>query len=381
MLLRLLEEDLAARAAAGLKRQRRVVETPAGVRLRVDGREVLAFGSNDYLGLANHPKIAAALQQGVGTWGVGAGASHLLTGHYAVHEELEQALAQWVGLPRALAFSTGYLANLGVIPALVGRNDAVFGDRLNHASLHDGALLARAEFERYAHNDVADLARRLEACPARRKLVATDAVFSMDGDLAPLRELLAVAEAHDAWLLVDDAHGFGVLGEGRGALAHFGLASPRLIYMGTLGKAAGVCGAFVAGTDTVIETLLQSARSYVFTTASPPALARAACASLEVMRDEPQRHRALASRIAQLKEGLAGTRWSLLPSDTPIQPLLVGDNESVLALSAALWEQGFWVPAIRPPTVPKGTARLRISLSAEHGAADVAALTSALRRL
>ena len=381
MLLEALDQALAARTAAGLSRRRRVVESACGPRLRVEGRELLAFGANDYLGLAAHPRLIAAVQEAVAAWGVGAGAAHLLTGHYAVHEDLERELAAWVGMPRALAFSTGYMANIGIIPALVGREDAVFLDRLDHACLYDGAALSRAAVERYAHNDVGDLARRLAATPARRRLIATDAVFSMDGDLAPLPELLELAERHDAWLLVDDAHGFGVLGQGRGTLQEWGLASPRLIYMGTLGKAAGVFGAFVAGAVNLIETLLQAARSYVFTTASPPAFAAAACTSLALLREEPERREVLRARIAQLREGLAGTHWPLAPSTTAIQPLLVGDNGAALALSQALWDAGFWVPAIRPPTVPPGTARLRISLSAAHRAEDVAALIDCLRRL
>lgn len=379
MLLEALDEALAARTAAGLQRRRRVVESACGPRVRVDGRDLIAFGSNDYLGLTNHPRIVAAMQEALATWGVGAGAAHLLTGHYRVHECLEMELAEWVGLPRALCFSTGYMANIGVIPALVGREDAVFLDRLDHACLYDGAALSRAAVERYSHGDVADLERRLAASKARRKLIATDAVFSMDGDLAPLPELLALAERFDAWLLVDDAHGFGVLGEGRGSLAHFGLQSPRIIYMGTLGKAAGVFGAFVAAAASVVETLLQNARSYVFTTASPPALAQALRASLAVLREEPARRLDLQARIAQLRTGLAGSGWKLLPSSTAIQPLLIGDNADALRLSDALWEAGFWVPAIRPPTVPPGTARLRISLSAAHRAEDVAALIACLR--
>ncbi len=379
MLLESLAGDLAARELAGLRRKRRVAESAAGARLRVDGKDVLAFGSNDYLGLANHPKVVAALQRGAQAWGAGAGASHLITGHTEAHEAMERALAAWVGMPRALSFSTGYLANIGVIPALLGRGDAVFGDRLNHASLYDGARLAQADFERYAHRDLSDLRLKLENSPGKRKLIATDAVFSMDGTVAPLAELLALAERFDALLLVDDAHGFGVLGQGRGTLQELNLASPRLVYMGTLGKAAGVAGAFVAGAEVVIETLLQKARSYIFTTAAPPALAEAVLASIEVQREEPERRARLFAHIAQFKAGLDGTQWTLLPSGTPIQPLLVGENEPVLALSKALWEAGLWVPAIRPPTVPKGTARLRVSLSAAHSEEDVARLIAALR--
>jgi len=380
VLLESLAAELAAREPAGLWRQRRIVASAAGARVRVDGKEVLAFGSNDYLGLAGHPRIVAALQAGAETWGAGAGASPLITGHTEAHEAMELALAAWVGMPRALSFSTGYLANIGLIAALAGRGDAVFGDRLNHASLYDGARLAQADFERYAHRDLDDLGAKLETSSAKRKLIVTDAVFSMDGTLAPLAELLALADRFDALLLVDDAHGFGVLGEGRGTLRELGLASPRLVYMGTLGKAAGVAGAFVAGAEVVVETILQKARSYIFTTAAPPALASAVLASLAAMDDEPQRRARLFAHVAQFRAGLAGSKWTLLPSDTPIQPLLIGDNEAALALSRALWDAGWWVPAIRPPTVPKGTARLRVSLSAAHSEEDVAGLIAALRR-
>ena len=286
---------------------------------------------------------------------------------------------------RALTFSAGYLANLAIVTALVGRGDAVFADRLNHACLNDAALLSRADFVRYPHGDVAALERRLAASTARRKLIATDAVFSMDGDLAPLPALADLADEFDAWLVVDDAHGFGVLGEGeragRGALAHFGLASERIVYMGTLGKAAGVAGAFVAAHPAVIETLVQTARPYIYTTAAPPHLAEALRASLRIIRDDAGRHAHLAALIARFRERMRGLPWTLLDSRTAIQPLVVGANAAAVALADALWQRGFWVPAIRPPTVPKGTARLRITLSAAHSIADVDALADALADL
>jgi 8-amino-7-oxononanoate synthase len=377
-----LHQELDERAALGLLRRRRVLQSPQGVHITVDGHSYLSFCSNDYLGLAQHPQLIAALQQGAQQYGVGAGASHLVSGHFASHHELEQALADFVGKPAALSFSTGYLANLGVVQALVGRGDTVFADRLNHASLNDAMLLARAAVKRYRHNDVAQLAQQLAECKNGRKLVVTDAVFSMDGDLAPLPEILALCQQHDAWLLVDDAHGFGVLGEqGRGALAHFNLASPRIIYMATLGKAAGVSGAFVAAEEVVIQTLLQNARSYIYTTASAPALSIALQASLRLLREEGWRRERLQQLIAQLRSGLRELPWTLLPSDTPIQPLQVGGNEAALALSEGLRARGIWVPAIRPPTVPQGTARLRISLSAAHSAQDVAQLIEALHAL
>ena len=285
----------------------------------------------------------------------------------------------------ALTFSSGYLANLAILTSLAGRDDAIFADRLNHACLNDGALLSRARFVRYPHADVAALEKRLAASTARRKLIATDAVFSMDGDIAPLIELAALAGAHDAWLVVDDAHGFGVLGgrdaPGRGALAHFGLQSKRIVYMGTLGKAAGVAGAFVAAHPAVIDTLVEAARSYMFTTAAPPLLADALRASLKVIREDAARHAHLGSLIVRVRDRMRETPWRLLESHTAIQPVIVGSNAAAVDFAEALWLRGFWVPAIRPPTVPKGTARLRISLSAAHSLAEVDALVDALAEL
>lgn len=381
-----LQDELDQLSAAGLRRQRRVLASPCGRLATVDGREVVNFASNDYLGLANDPAIVQAMTDGAQRWGAGSGASHLVAGHLMPHEQLEIALAQFTGFPRALTFSTGYLANLAVTPTLAGRGDAVFADKLNHASLIDAMQLAKANgavVQRYPHNDSATLARLLAASTAQRKLIVTDAVFSMDGDLAPLPVLLALAERHDAWLIVDDAHGFGVLGpQGRGSLAHFNLpASPRLLLMGTLGKAAGVGGAFVAGSDLAIDYLLNKARSYIFTTATPPAIACALSASLErIARDDGLRQRLFAN-IARLRDGLYGLPWRQIASMTAIQPLIVGDNQATLDLSRALWDQGFWVPAIRPPTVPKGSARLRISVSAAHTTDDIDRLVTALRNL
>ena len=373
-------------AAAGLSRRRRLLTSPCGPRAVVDGREMLAFASNDYLGLANHPDVAAALADGARQWGAGSGASHLVSGHLGPHELLEEKLAAFVGFPKALSFATGYLANLAVVPTLAGRGAAIFADKLNHASLIDAVQLAKAQgadSHRYPHNDVAALERLLAASPAETKIIVTDAIFSMDGDLAPLPLLLDLAERFDAWLVVDDAHGFGVLGpQGAGSLAHFGLpASPRLVLMGTLGKAAGVAGAFIAGSEIAIEYLLQRARSYIFTTAAPPAVACALIQSLAIIAGDDIRRAHLFALIGRLRDGLAGLPWRLLPSLTAIQPLLVGDNRATLELSQALWERGLWVPAIRPPTVPKGTARLRISLSAAHGEADVDRLINALKEL
>jgi len=365
---------------AGLMRSRLTLESAQGPRIRIDGQEHVAFCSNDYLGLAADPRIVAAVVKAVQRYGVGSGASHLVTGHSVAHDRLETALAEFVRMPRALLFSTGYLANIGVVTALAGREDAVFSDALNHASLIDGIRLSHAQVVRFAHCDVNALGRALEQSQARSRFVVTEGVFSMDGDIAPLPAILELCERFEAWLLVDDAHGFGVLGaEGRGVLEHFGMASPRIIYVGTLGKAAGVSGAFVAGAATMVETVLQRARSYIYTTASPPFLAAAVEASLTIIREETWRRRRLCALIDLLKRGLRGSRARLSPSETPIQPLIIGGNADAVRASQALRERGIIVPAIRPPTVPEGTARLRISLSSAHDEADVEGLVVALR--
>ncbi len=377
-----LQAELDTRKAQGLLRSRRTLATPQSPHITVDGKPYLAFCSNDYLGLANHPQLVAALQQGTQQWGVGAGAAHLVSGHFEPHHQLEQQLAAFVGKPAALLFSTGYMANLGVVQALVGKGDTVFADKLNHASLNDAMLLSRAEMKRFRHGDMAQLESYLEQAASGRKFVITDAVFSMDGDMAPLRELLALCERHDAWLYVDDAHGFGVLGEnGRGSLAHFGIASPRIIYMATLGKAAGVSGAFVAAEQVVIDTLVNHAHSYVYTTASPPALSAVLSQSLELIAQGNMLRDHLHQLVVRLRKGLSDLPWQLMPSETAIQPLLIGDNLQVLKLSEGLRERGIWVAAIRPPTVPPGTARLRITLSAAHSAEDVDRLIGALHEL
>lgn len=373
------QEKLAARKAMGLYRQRRELESPQGARVTVDGRELLNFCSNDYLGLANHPALIAAAQAGAARWGVGSGAAHLVCGHFAVHEAFEQRFAAWVGLPAALSFSTGYMANLAVITALAGRGDTVFADKLNHASLNDAVQLSRAHFRRYAHNDLAALERLLVDSGSGRKLIVSDSVFSMDGDLAPLAGLLELAERHDALLYLDDAHGFGVLGQGRGALAEFGLDSNRIVYMATLGKAAGVAGAAVAADSVVIDWLINQARPYIYTTAAPPMLAQALLASLDLIEAEAWRRERLAAHVALFRQMLAPFADRLIDSATPIQPVLMRDNASALALSAALKAAGFWVAAIRPPTVP--TPRLRVTLSAAHTIEDVAALAACLVKL
>ena len=377
-----LHAELADLDARGLRRTRRVLQSPQTARVTVDGREYLAFCSNDYLGLASHPKLAQAAQEGCARYGVGAGASHLILGHGTAHHALEEALARFVGLPRGLLFSTGYMANIGVVTALVGRDDAIFADRLNHASLNDACLLSRAAFKRYPHRDLGALEKLLSVTHARRKLVVTDAVFSMDGDIAPAPELVALAERYDAWLLLDDAHGFGVLGNrGRGVLSHYGIDSARVIYMATLGKAAGVFGAFVAAQAQVVETLVQRARSYIYTTATPPLLAHALLESLRLIEAEQWRRDRLSQLIRLLKDRIAVRRWGLLPSETAIQPLVIGGNAEAVAVSERLAGRGLLVPAIRPPTVPQGTARLRISLSAAHTVDDVAQLVDALNEI
>ncbi|MDR2924931.1 MAG: 8-amino-7-oxononanoate synthase [Azoarcus sp.] len=368
--------------ASHLRRVRRDLESPCSPHAIINGRTITAFCSNDYLGLAADSRLADALAEGARRWGAGAGASHLVCGHYAVQRELEERLAAFVTCERALVFSSGFMANMGIIPALVGRGDAIFADRLNHASLIDGMLLSRAAMHRYPHLDMAALERQLAGSRAKTKLIISDAVFSMDGDIAPLRELMTLAERFDAWLLIDDAHGFGVLGpQGRGALAEADISGERLIQMATLSKAAGVSGAFVAGEATVIEWLMQKARTYLFTTGSPPALAHALLASAALIEASDERRAHLAALIKRLRSSLAQKRWKLLPSRTPIQPLIIGSNADALALGDALMKQGLWISAIRPPTVPAGSARLRITLSAAHTADDVDRLTEAINRL
>lgn len=372
-----------------LTRHRRIVETPCAPRVVVGGRQMLAFCSNDYLGLAAHPRVVAALREGAELYGAGSGASHLICGHSVAHQLLEDRLAEFLGphleSARALSFSTGYMANLAMLTTLGADDDAeIFSESLNHASLIDGARLARAQVKVYPHADLETLAALLAASTSANKVVVTDSVFSMDGNLAPLPEMLALCEQHDAWLVIDDAHGFGTIGaHGRGALEHFKLRSPNLVYMGTLGKAAGVGGAFVAAHASVIELMIQRARPYIYTTAAPPALAHALLASIDIIGgDEGASRRAhLQKLIAQLNEELKLRRWKRMVSSTAIQPIVIGGNEEALRIGAALYGKGIWVPAIRPPTVPVGTARLRVTLSASHTQEEVAQLTAALNEL
>ncbi len=374
-----LSARLAERHAVHLYRQRPLLEGPQAPLARVDGEELLAFCSNDYLGLANHPEVIRALQDGAARWGVGGGASHLVIGHSGPHHELELALAEFTGRPRALLFSTGYMANLAAVTALVGQGDTVLEDRLNHASLLDAGLLSGARFSRYLHNDADSLGKRLEKASGNT-LVVTDGVFSMDGDLADLPSLCAVAKARGAWVMVDDAHGFGPLGAtGGGIVEHFGLGGDDVqVLVGTLGKAFGTAGAFVAGSEELIEKLIQFARPYIYTTSQPPAVACATLKSLELLRRESWRREHLERLIARFRQGATEIGLALLDSPTPIQPILIGDSARALRLSSLLRQRGLLVGAIRPPTVPAGSARLRVTFSAAHSQAQVERLLDAL---
>lgn len=386
-----IEQGLAALDEKNLRRRRRVTSSPSGAMIDVDGRRMLSFCSFDYLGLAAHPQIKFALQEGAELYGLGSGASHLISGHSIAHERLEEKLAEMLSPhlenARAVYFGTGYMANLAVLTGLTMSGDVeqteIFSEKLNHASLIDGAKLARCKVSVYPHLDLVALEKLLQQSSAKTKIVATDGVFSMDGTIAPLPEMVALCERYDAWLVVDDAHGFGVLGDGVGILAHFKLRSKNLVYMGTLGKAAGVAGAFVAAHGNAVEWLIQKARPYIYTTASPPALAHALLTSLNIIcGDEGAQRRAhLRNLIAQFKSALGNAEdgFTLQASNTQIQPLIVGENSAALHMHARLYEAGIWVPAIRPPTVPVGTARLRVSLSAAHRSEQVSSLLDALR--
>jgi 8-amino-7-oxononanoate synthase len=370
----------AERARASLLRRLRAVEEVEGAQVWIGGKRLLNFASNDYLGLAQHPALVEALTIAAARWGVGASAAHLLGGHRDEHAALEEALARWTGRERALLFSTGYMANLGVLSALLGPKDVCVQDKLNHASLLDGARLAGCELQRYPHADVYAARRQLETRPDAAALLATDGVFSMDGDLAPLVELVALCKTQHATLMVDDAHGLGVLGpEGAGSVAEAGLSHDDVpILMATLGKALGVAGAFVVGSATLIDGLVQSARTFIYTTSMPPALAAATCAAVDIARFEPWRRDALMCAVRHFRVGAAERGIALLDSRTAIQPVLIGESAAALQTSAALEDAGFFVPAIRPPTVPAGQARLRVALSALHRESDVERLLDAL---
>lgn len=375
------EAALAALERGHLLRERVALASAQGPVVTIDGDRYISFASNDYLGLASAPEIIAATRAALEIWGVGAGASHALLGHSAPHSELERELADFVAMDQAVLFSSGYTANLGMVSALARRGDAILADKLNHASLHDAMLLSHATHQRYPHGDLDTLERLLRGSRAKRKWVLTDAVFSMDGDVADVPALLALCERYDAYLILDDAHGFGVLGDGgRGTLSHFGIASPRIVYMATLSKAAGAFGAFVAGRSTIVRYLAQRARTGIYTTAPPPAWAVAARASVDLMKQKDRQAR-LRENIRRFCVRYQPVRWRLLPSLTAIQPIVIGDIAETVAASARLRAQGFLVPAVRPPTVPKGTARLRVSLSAAHCDNQIDGLAYALAAL
>ncbi|MGR9012463.1 MAG: 8-amino-7-oxononanoate synthase [Gammaproteobacteria bacterium] len=374
-----LTADLDDIARQGLYRSRRVIASPQGINLEIDGKKLVNFCSNDYLGLANHPDVLDAFKSGADQYGVGSGSAHLICGHSAAHHALEEELAAFTGRDRALLFSTGYMANIGVISALLGRRDAVFEDRLNHASLLDGGLLSGARFKRYAHADAADLETGLNKA-AGRKLIVSDGVFSMDGDFAPLDELALSAKKHDAWLMVDDAHGLGVIGKrGGGIVEHYGLGQDDVpVLMGTLGKGFGTFGAFVAGSEALIETLIQKARTYIYTTALPAAVAEATRAGLKIAVEQSWRRDKLKQLSEQFKQGAEQLGLALMPSLSAIQPILIGDSQTAVAISNDLANAGFLVSAIRPPTVPPGGARLRVTFSALHEERHVEQLLDAL---
>jgi len=363
-----LHAELQQRQSDGLYRSRRIIDSAQGTEIIIGGNKLLSFCSNDYLGLANHPDIKQAMKNGLDHYGTGSGSAHLINGHSRAHHALEEELADFCGYPRALLFSTGYMANLGVAQALCSQGDAIFEDRLNHASLLDAALLSGARLQRYAHLDVTSLDNKLSSSKKAEKMVMTDAVFSMDGDTAPIGKLTEICHQHQAWLMLDDAHGFGVLGQqGKGSLEQFNVAPDRVpVYMATLGKAAGTAGAFVAGSEDLIEYLIQHARTYVYTTAMPPALAEASRASLNIIKTESWRREQLQHLIKQFRTGAQQLGLQLMDSNTAIQPIVIGDSRQASRISEQLLDKNILISAIRPPTVPDGSARLRITLSAAH---------------
>ncbi len=376
-------DDLAAELEQikqqGLYRSRRIIDSPQDIVIKMDGRHVINFSSNDYLGLANHPEVVNSFKKAVNDFGVGSGSAHLICGHSRIHHALEEELAEFTGRERALLFSTGYMANIGVISALLNRGDQVFEDRLNHASLLDGGLLSGAKFKRYRHNELDDLLSKMKDT-ANRRLIITDGVFSMDGDLARLPELAALASNNNAWLMVDDAHGFGVLGKnGAGLIQQYGLNQEQVpVLMGTFGKAFGTFGAFVAGSDILIETLIQKARTYVFTTALPAAVAQATRTSLKLVIAESWRRDKLTQLVEHFRLGASQLGLAVMPANSAIQPILIGGSQKAVEISQALLNQGFLVSAIRPPTVPKGEARLRVTFSANHQEQQIDQLLDAL---
>lgn len=377
-----IKQTLAQRRQQQLYRTPHIAGSAQQPHMQIDGRDCIVFCSNDYLGLANHPNIISAFQQAANQWGVGSGSAHLINGHSKPHQQLEEALAEFTGRDRALLFSTGYMANLGVVSALMQQGDRVYQDRLNHASLLDAVKLSDARQIRFQHNDTGHLLQRMQKQTEGQAMILADGVFSMDGDTAPVRTLASIAQDKDAWLMIDDAHGFGVLGKnGAGLLAQEGMTQDEVpILMATLGKALGTAGAFVAGSHELIEYLIQTARTYIYTTAQPPAIAAATLASLKLVQQEDWRREHLRSLIKQFRSGAEQLGLALMNSQTPIQPLMIGNSGEALELSQRLAAEGVLVTAIRPPTVPKGTARLRITLSAAHSMEDVERLLEALER-
>ena len=373
-----LRQELEKRKRQHRFRSRRIIKSPQQAEILIDDKNVISFCSNNYLGLANHPQIKQATIDAIKKFGVGSGSAHLINGHSIAHHQLEEELAEFTGYPRTILFSTGYMANLGICQALIGNNDYVFEDRLNHASLIDGGLISGARFQRYLHNDVSSLQKKISKIdktasekPAKKqaeKLVLSDGVFSMDGDIANIPALAALCKTSNSWLMVDDAHGFGTLGQtGKGCLQHFSLTHTDVpIYMATLGKAMGTAGAFIAGSDELIETIIQKARTYIYTTAMPAAIAEATRCSLNIIQNEPEHLQNLTSNISYFRNCCSQADLAIENSQTAIQPLLIGDEKKAVLISQQLFELGFLVTAIRPPTVPEGTSRLRITLSAKH---------------
>ncbi len=379
----LLEKQLKELEGRNLYRRRKILQSAQGVRVTCNGVKLLNFCNNDYLGLAGHPKVIRALKKGLDKWGVGSGSAHLVCGHGEAHHALEDELAQFTGRERALLFSTGYMANLGVISALVGRGDRVLEDRLNHASLLDGGIVSGAKLQRFKHADVDALALSLSRSQGNKDLVVSDGVFSMDGTLAPLPDLVRVSKIAKAGLMIDDAHGLGVLGQGgKGTLEYFHLDQSDVpVLVGTFGKAFGTFGAFVAGSEALIETIIQRARTYIYTTAIPPAIAEATRVSLRLAELETWRREKLQNLVCRFVQGAKQLGLSLMDSVTPIQPLLIGGSHEALCFSDQMRSLGFLISAIRPPTVPDGTARLRITFSALHEETQIDLLLEALANI
>jgi len=384
---KLIKSFLQEKQQSNLYRAVRTSESPQQPQMKINGEKLLTFCSNDYLGLANHPDVINAFKQGADKYGVGSGAAHLINGHSIEHQKLEEELAEFTGRDRALLFSTGYMANLGVVNALMQQpNDRIFADKLNHASLIDAGLLSKAKMQRYAHNDINALQSLYKKNnktqnSVENTMILSDGVFSMDGDCAPVKQLANIAKQQQAWLMIDDAHGFGTLGKtGAGLLEQENLTQTDVpILMATLGKGIGTAGAFIAGDDDLIEYLIQTARTYTYTTAMPPAIASATRASLQLVQQETWRREKLQSLIQQFKQGASDRGIKLMPSDTAIQPILIGSTKTALTISNQLREKGLLLTAIRPPTVPEGTARLRVTFSANHSEEDVGLLLETLQ--